>query len=67
MLSWVVDPWSTRYEILQGQVPSQHPRQGVTIYRYKKATKVLHHQVFRDKGHKLCVGKMVVLQLEHMQ
>ena len=31
MLAWVVDPWSTRYEIVQGHVPSQHPRQGVTF------------------------------------
>ena len=67
MLSCVVDPWSIRYEIVQGHVPSQHPRQGVTNYQYKKDAKVLHHQVLRDKGHRLWIGKMVVLQLEHMQ
>ena len=67
MLAWVVDPWSIRYEIVQGHIPSQHPRQGATIYQYRKAEKVLHHRVFRDKGHKIWVGKMVVLQLEHME
>ena len=30
MLAWVVDPWSIRYEIVQGHVPSLHPRQGET-------------------------------------
>ena len=67
MLAWVMDPWSTRYKIVQGNIPSQHPRQGATIYKYRKAEKVLHHRVFRDKGHRLWVRKMVVLQLEHMQ
>ena len=67
MLAWVMDLWSTRYEIVEGHVPSQLPRQGTTIYHNRKAAKVLHHRVFRDKGHRLWVGKMVVLQLEHMQ
>ena len=67
MLAWVVDPWCTRYEIVQGHIPLQHPRQGATIYLYRKAAKVLHHQVFRDKGHRLWVGKMAMPQLEHMQ
>ena len=53
MLAWVVDPRSTRYEIVQGHVPTQHPRQGATIYQYRKAAKVLHYRVFRDKGHRL--------------
>ena len=61
MLAWVVDPWSTRYEIVQGHVLSQHPRQGATNYQHRKATKVLQHQVFQDKGHRLWVGKMDVL------
>ena len=67
MIVWVMDSWSTSYEIEQGHVPSQHPRQGATIYLYIKVAKVLHHRVFRDKGHRLWAGKMVVLQLEHMQ
>ena len=28
MLAWVVDPWSTRYEIVQGHVPLQHQTGG---------------------------------------
>ena len=67
MLAWVVDPWSIRYKIVQWHVPSQHPRQGAMIYQYIKAKKVLYHRVFLDKGHIFWVGKMAVLQLEHMK
>ena len=67
MLAWVVDPWSTKYENVLGHVPSQHPKLGAMFYQFRKAAKVLHHRVFRDKGHRIWLGKMVVLQLEHMQ
>ena len=67
MLAWVVDPWSTKYESVLRHVPSQHPKLGEMFHQYRKAGKVLHHRVFRDKGHRIWVDKMVVLQLEHMQ
>ena len=47
--------------------PFTAPQTGVNDLFVQKAKKVLHHRVFRDKGHKPWVGKMVVLQLEHMQ
>ena len=48
MLAWVVDPWSTRYEIVQEHVPSQHPRQGATIYQYRKSKSVASLSVPRQ-------------------
>ena len=60
MLAWVVDPWSTKYESALGHVPSQPPKLGAMFHPFRKAAKVLHHRVFRDKGHRLWLGKMVV-------
>ena len=34
--------------------PSQHPKLGAMFHQFRKATKVLHHRVFRDKGHIIC-------------
>ena len=67
MIAWVVDPCSTKYESVIGQVPSQHPKLGAMFHQFREAAKVLHHRVFRDKGHRIWLGKMVVLQLEHMR
>ena len=58
---------SIEREIVQELVHLQHPRLGVQLQWHRKATRVLHHRVFQDKGHRPWVGKMVVLQLEHMQ
>ena len=62
MLAWVVDPWSTKYESALGYVPSQHPKLGAMFHQLRKAAKVLYHRVFRDKGHRLWLDKMVVPQ-----
>ena len=67
MLAWVVDPWSTKYENVLGHVPSQHPKLGAMFHQYKKAARVLHHRVFRDKGHGIWLDKIAMLQLEHMR
>ena len=67
MLAWVVDPWSTKYENVLGHAPSQHPDLGAMFHQYGKAARVLHHRVFRDKGHRLREDRMLVLQLEHMR
>ena len=67
MLAWVMDPWSTKYESVPGHVPSQRPKRGSMFHQFRKTAKVLHHRVFRDKGHRLWLGKVVVPQLEHMQ
>ena len=53
MLAGVVDPWSTKYESVLGHVPSQHPKLWAMFHQFRKAAKVLHHRVFRDKGHRL--------------
>ena len=53
MLAWVVDPWSTKYESVLGQVPSHRPKLWAMFHQFKKAVKVLHHLVFRDEGHRL--------------
>ena len=67
MLAWVVDPWSTKYKSVLGHVPSQHPKLGAMFHQYKKAARVLHHRVFRGKGHRLWEDRILVLQLEHMR
>ena len=64
MLAWVMDPWSIKYESVIGHVPSQHLKLGEMFHQFRKAAKVLHHRVFRDKGHRIWLGKMDVLQLE---
>ena len=67
MLTWVVNPWSTKYESVLGHVTSQYPKLGVMFHQYRKAARVLHHRVFRDKEHRILLDKMVVLQLEHIR
>ena len=67
MLSWVADPWSIKYKNVLGHVPSHHPELGAMFYLYRKVARVLHHRVFRDKGHRLREDRMLVLQLEHMR
>ena len=62
-----MDPKSIEGEIVQELVHLQHLRPGVQLQGHRKAIRVLHHRVFRDKGHRPWVGKMVALQLEHMQ
>ena len=67
MLAWVVDPWSKKYKSALGHVPSQRPKLGAMFHRFIKEAKVLHHRVFRDKGHRLWLDKMVIPQPKHMQ
>ena len=63
----VMDLASTRRKTVLEHVPSQQPKQGVIFPQYRKAVRVLHYRVFRDKGHRLRGDRMLVLQLEHIQ
>ena len=59
-----------KIKIVLELVSSHYPGLGVQFQQYRRATRttrVLHHQVHRDKQHRLWVDRMLVLRLEHMQ